>query len=87
LFIPLHLISELGRTFSMMVRLAGNIMGHGLVVGIILALAGLLLPLPLLALGLVIGLIQAYIFTMLAVVFIGAAVEAHHRPITGERHG
>jgi F-type H+-transporting ATPase subunit a len=81
LFIPLHLISELGRTFSMMVRLAGNIMGHGLVVGIILALAGLLLPIPLLALGLIIGLIQAYIFTMLAVVFIGAATDAaDHQP-------
>ena len=75
LFIPFHLISEIGRTFSMMVRLAGNIMGHGLIVGIILTLAGLILPVPLLALGLVLGFIQAYIFTMLALVFIGAAVE------------
>jgi F-type H+-transporting ATPase subunit a len=75
LFIPFHLISELGRTFSMMVRLAGNIMGHGLVIGILLALAGLILPVPLLALGLIIGFIQAYIFTMLALVFVGAAVE------------
>jgi F-type H+-transporting ATPase subunit a len=82
LFLPLHAISELARTFSLMVRLAGNIMGHGLVIGIILALAGLLLPVPLLALGLVIGFIQAYIFTMLAAVFIGAAVDAtgQHRP-------
>lgn len=85
LFIPLHLVSEAGRTFSMMVRLAGNIMGHGLVVGIILALAGLLLPLPVLALGLIIGLIQAYIFTMLAVVFIAAAVEAGGHPPGKER--
>jgi F-type H+-transporting ATPase subunit a len=78
LFVPLHLMSELTRTGSMTVRLAGNITGHGLTIGIILGLAGFLVPVPLMALGLLIGLIQAYIFTMLATVFIAAVVDVSH---------
>jgi len=74
LMLPLNIVGEITRTFSLMVRLFGNIMSHGFVIGIILALAGLLVPIPIMALGIVIGLVQAYIFTVLATVFIGAAV-------------
>ena len=55
-------------------RLFGNIMsGEFLIVGIVLALAGLLVPIPLMALDLLTGAVQAYIFTVLAMVFIGSA--------------
>lgn len=70
---PLNMLAELTRTFSLMIRLFGNMMSHELVLTIIVVLAGLLVPVPFLALGLLIGLIQAYIFTVLATVYIGAA--------------
>ncbi len=76
---PLNLISEFTRTFSLMVRLFGNIMSGVFVIGIVLSLVGLFLPIPFMALDLLTGLIQAYIFTVLAMVFIGGAVE-HARP-------
>jgi F-type H+-transporting ATPase subunit a len=72
--IPLNIIETFTRIFSLIVRLFGNIMSGVFIVGIILSLAGLLVPIPLMALDLLIGAIQAYIFTVLAMVFIGAAV-------------
>jgi F-type H+-transporting ATPase subunit a len=57
-----------------MVRLFGNIMSHQFMIAIIVSLAGLLLPVPFMLLGLMIGIIQAYIFMVLAAVYIGAAV-------------
>ena len=80
--LPLNLLGELTRTFSLMVRLFGNIMSHELVIGVVLTLAGLLLPIPLMALAVLIGLVQAYIFTILATVFIGAAVETSEQKRT-----
>ena len=74
LMLPLNVLSEITRTFSLMVRLFGNMMSHELVIAIVVFLAGLLLPIPFMLLGILIGLIQAYIFTVLAAVFIGAAV-------------
>lgn len=72
--IPLNLVETFTRTFSLIVRLFGNIMSGVFIVGIILSLAGLLVPIPLMALELLVGAIQAYIFTVLAMVFIGSAV-------------
>jgi F-type H+-transporting ATPase subunit a len=74
LLLPLNVLSEITRTFSLMVRLFGNIMSHEIVIAIVILLAGLLLPIPFMLLGILIGIIQAYIFTVLAAVFIGAAV-------------
>jgi F-type H+-transporting ATPase subunit a len=82
LLLPLNLLGEITRTFSLMVRLFGNIMSHEIVIGVVLTLAGLIVPLPLMALAIVIGIVQAYIFTILATVFIGAAVEASERKRT-----
>jgi F-type H+-transporting ATPase subunit a len=76
LLLPLNILAELTRTFSLAVRLFGNVMSHELVLAIVLALAGLLVPVPLMVLGILIGLVQAYIFSILATVFVGAAVEA-----------
>lgn len=74
LLLPLNVLSEITRTFSLMVRLFGNIMSHEFVIAIVVFLAGLLLPIPFMLLGILIGIIQAYIFTVLVAVFIGAAV-------------
>ncbi len=72
--VPLNLVEQITRTFSLMVRLFGNVMSGVFVVGIVLSLAGLLVPIPLMALDLLTGAVQAYIFAVLATVFIAAAV-------------
>ncbi len=74
LLMPLHVISELSRTLALAVRLFGNIMSGHLVVGLLVALAGVLVPTPIMALDLLIGLLQAYIFSILTIVYIGAAI-------------
>lgn len=76
LLMPLHLISELSRTLALAIRLFGNIMSGHLVVGLLVALAGFLVPTPIMALDLLIGLLQAYIFAILSTVYIGAAISA-----------
>jgi F-type H+-transporting ATPase subunit a len=72
--IPLNLVEQVTRHFSLMVRLFGNVMSGVFVVGIVGALAGLLVPIPLMALDMLTGAVQAYIFATLALVFIGSAV-------------
>jgi F-type H+-transporting ATPase subunit a len=74
--LPLTFLSELTRTLALMVRLFGNIMSHELVIAVLLSLAGLLVPVPIMALGLLVGTVQAYIFAVLASVFLAAAVGA-----------
>ena len=73
LMIPLNIVEQITRTFSLIVRLFGNVMSGVFVVGIVLSLAGLYVPIPLMALDLLTGAVQAYIFAVLATVFIGAA--------------
>lgn len=73
IMLPLNVLSEVTRTFSLMVRLFGNVMSGEFVIALVLALAGLFLPVPFMALEILLGLVQAYIFTVLAAVFIGAA--------------
>jgi F-type H+-transporting ATPase subunit a len=74
IMLPLNLLSEFTRAFSLMVRLFGNIMSGVFIIGVVMSLVGLLVPIPFMALELLTGLIQAYIFTVLAMVFIGGAV-------------
>jgi F-type H+-transporting ATPase subunit a len=57
-----------------MVRLFGNMMSGAFVIGIVLSLAGLFVPIPFMALDVLVGIIQAYIFSVLTLVFIGAAI-------------
>ena len=73
--IPLNILESVTRVFSMFVRLFGNVMSGVFVIGIVASLAGLLVPIPLMALDLLTGLVQAYIFAVLAMVFITATVE------------
>jgi len=75
IMLPLNIISEITRTFSLMMRLFGNVMSGEFLIALVLALAGLFVPIPLMALEILVGIVQAYIFTVLATVFIGAAVD------------
>lgn len=72
--IPLNILESVTRVFSMFVRLFGNVMSSVFVIGIVASLAGLLVPIPLMALDMLTGLVQAYIFAVLAMVFISATV-------------
>ena len=86
--IPLNFVESITRTFSLLVRLFGNVMSGVFVIGIVLSLAGLLVPIPLMALDLLTGAVQAYIFAVLAMVFIAGAIsdEAAQLRTRGLRH-
>lgn len=85
LMIPLNLVESITRTFSMFVRLFGNVMSGVFVIGIVLSLAGLLVPIPLMALDLLTGAVQAYIFAVLAMVFISAGLPEPKSPSPQKR--
>lgn len=71
--LPFNLISDVSRTLSLSVRLFGNMMSGQILVAIMLSLIPLFVPVLLELFGLVIGIIQAYIFTVLTLVYISAA--------------
>ena len=76
--LPFNIIGELSRTLALAVRLYGNIMSGTVIAAILLGIAPLFFPILLQALGLLTGLIQAYIFAILAMVYIASATRAHH---------
>jgi F-type H+-transporting ATPase subunit a len=71
--LPFHVISELSRTLALAIRLFGNVMSGTLIVGLLLSIVPFFLPVVLEAFELLIGQIQAYIFAILAMVFIASA--------------
>jgi F-type H+-transporting ATPase subunit a len=77
ILLPFHIISELSRTLALAIRLFGNIMSGSLIGALLLSIIPLFLPVALNAFGLLIGQIQAYIFAVLAMVFIASAVRTH----------
>lgn len=76
ILLPFHLISELTRTLALAVRLFGNMMSLEMAALLVLLVAGFLVPVPLLLLHMIEALVQAYIFGMLALIYIGGALEA-----------
>lgn len=77
LMLPFHLIGELSRTLALAVRLFGNMMSGQLLVAIVLSVVPFLFPAVLQAFGLLIGIIQAYVFAVLALVYLVSAVRSH----------
>lgn len=75
--LPFNIIGELSRTLALAVRLYGNMMSGTIIVAILLTITPLLFPVVMQALGLLTGLIQAYIFAILAMVYIASASQAH----------
>jgi len=77
LMFPFHIIGEVSRTVALAVRLFGNMMSGLVLVGVLLVVAPLFFPVLVNALGLLVGQIQAYIFAVLATVYIAAAAQSH----------
>jgi F-type H+-transporting ATPase subunit a len=77
LTLPLELFGQVSRTLSLTLRLFGNVISTEMIVAVIFSLVPLIAPLPLIGLSMFTGLLQAYIFTTLATVFIGAGLEAN----------
>jgi|SRR5579883_526650 len=75
--LPLEVISELSRTLALAVRLFGNIMSEELVIGVLLTIAGILVPVPIMMLAVLTSVVQAYIFAVLTAVYLSAAVRAN----------
>lgn len=74
LMLPFNIIGELSRTMALAIRLFGNIMSGSLIIAILLSLSPLFFPVVMQAFGLLIGFIQAYVFAVLALVYIASAV-------------
>jgi F-type H+-transporting ATPase subunit a len=87
IMIPLNRVETFTRTFSLIVRLFGNVMSGAFIIAIILSLAGLIVPIPFMGIELLIGAIQAYIFTVLAMVFIGSAINEGRPQESGHESG
>jgi F-type H+-transporting ATPase subunit a len=76
---PIELIGHLARILSLSFRLFGNMMGHELVLGILFALAGAFFaPLPIMALGIFVALVQAFVFFLLSIMYFTGAMEHAH---------
>ncbi|MBK9121754.1 MAG: F0F1 ATP synthase subunit A [Chloroflexi bacterium] len=73
---PLEVIGQLTRTLSLTLRLFGNILSTDLIVAVVFVLAPLFVPIPVAGFSIFTGILQAYIFTALAAVYIGAGLEA-----------
>lgn len=73
IMLPFNIIGEISRTLALAIRLFGNMMSGAMIVGILLTIAPLILPMLMIALGLLTGMVQAYIFSILATVYIAAA--------------
>ena len=73
IMLPFNIISELSRTLALAVRLFGNMMSGAMIIAILLTITPFIFPIIMTALGLLTGMVQAYIFSILAAVYIAAA--------------
>ncbi len=77
IMLPFNIISELSRTLALAVRLFGNMMSGAMIIGILLTITPFVFPIIMTVLGLLTGTVQAYIFSILAAVYIAAATRVH----------
>ncbi len=76
IMLPFNIISELSRTLALAVRLFGNMMSGAMIVGVLLTITPFIFPIVMTGLGLLTGMVQAYIFSILAAVYIAAATRS-----------
>ncbi len=87
IMLPFNIISEVSRTLALAVRLFGNMMSGAMIIGILLTITPFIFPIVMTALGLLTGMVQAYIFSILAAVYIAAATRARKpRPEAAPSH-
>ena len=77
ILLPIEVASELARTMSLTFRLFGNILGEEIVIAVLFLILPVLIPVPMMLFSIFTSVIQAYVFTLLTVVYISGAVEAH----------
>jgi F-type H+-transporting ATPase subunit a len=75
LMLPFNIISEISRTLALAVRLFGNMMSGAMIIAILLTITPFIFPIVMTVLGLLTGMVQAYIFSILAAVYIAAATQ------------
>jgi F-type H+-transporting ATPase subunit a len=80
IMLPFNVIGELSRTLALAVRLFGNMMSGAMIIGILLTITPFLFPIVMTMLGLLTGMVQAYIFSILAAVYIAAAIRQRPPP-------
>jgi len=83
--LPFNIISEFSRGISLAIRLYGNVMSGAVIAGILLGVAPFFFPVVMDVLGLLTGLIQAYIFAILATVYISSATATAGKPLSKEK--
>jgi len=87
IMLPFNIISELSRTLALAIRLFGNMMSGAMIVAILLSITPFIFPIVMTALGLLTGMVQAYIFFILATVYIAAATRVRKpRPEPDAKH-
>ena len=84
IMLPFNIISELSRTLALAVRLFGNMMSGAMIIAILLTITPFIFPIIMTMLGLLTGMVQAYIFSILAAVYIAAATRVR-KPKPGTR--
>jgi len=77
MMLPFNIISEVSRTLALAVRLFGNMMSGAMIIAILLTITPFLFPVVMTALGLLTGMVQAYIFSILAAVYLAAATQTN----------
>jgi F-type H+-transporting ATPase subunit a len=82
IMLPFNIISEASRTLALAVRLFGNMMSGAMIIAILLTITPLLFPILMTALGLLTGMVQAYIFSILAAVYIAAATRVRETKVS-----
>ncbi len=77
IMLPFNIISEISRTLALAIRLFGNMMSGVIILAVLLSITPFIFPIIMTALGLLTGMVQAYIFSVLAAVYIAAATRTH----------
>lgn len=85
IMLPIELISHAARVLSLSLRLFGNIFGEELVIAILFSIVPLIVPLPMMLLGLITGGLQAFIFVLLTIIYLQGAVAVEHQEVGGRR--
>ena len=76
--LPIEVAGELARTLSLTFRLFGNILGEEIVIAVLFLIVPVILPVPMMLFSIFTSIIQAYVFVMLTVVYLGGAIQAQH---------
>jgi F-type H+-transporting ATPase subunit a len=87
ILLPFHVISEITRTLALAFRLFGNMMSLEMAALLVLWMAGFLVPVPILMLHVVEAVVQAYIFGMLALIYIAGGIQSQQLKVQDERSG